>query len=467
MSKISAQDHPTLSPKSSKRSFEINLAQYRERSSATFPEEVIFLLTHSNLQFDWKRKKVLIENIVELEEFYRENYDDENFPTNLRTAQNIIDTAIIQSAIDLSKLDDIRIYPANPAIKRTSDIKKSHFSYSAKRSSFSQTAAKHKMTDRTKDAVTHLLIDSVMIKIFEMVGIDPVHYQGLPPKISEAPNFAGYLRDDLIVIGDELYYSPISDEEHLKVKTQRTKSAMADVKAAGFDAKLLPFVTEGGNIISCKDREGNDTLLIAVSDVNFNLHDEFVGAKFHEEGEAKPRFYENYEEFCQRLQVWGEELGYRTIIIHRNLDRTEWRDDKNPSNVHALYHADTFLNVADDVLLLPEEDVITRKNRDELIAAFGEKNIIRMDKQSRKKMAANFVMVGNHIIFSNPNISRDIIDGYCQRGFNCVVPPFELTLCGTDGIRCHTQEIPSSVLEKQSAAEATRSSLRSSNHFLS
>ncbi len=71
-----------------------------------------------------------------------------------------------------------------------------------------------------------------------------------------------------------------------------------------------------------------------------------------------------------------------------------------------------------------------------------------MDKISRKNMAANFITFGNNIIFSSPDISDDIIRSYCEKGFNCITPPFQLTMNFNDGIRCHTQEVPTSIVSK-------------------
>lgn len=423
----------TPSPDSKNRSFDISLEKYRLNSKINFPKEVIFLITHADLAYDKINKTIVITNENELHKLYEKRYSltCDGLQRDYKNLKVIIASALSQLEIDLSKLDEIKIHKAANPRPHSLELEKLYLAYSHYRTGFAMTQDKFKMTDRLKTSIKHLLIDEVMQKIFEVVGACE-QYQTIPPKISKAPYFAGYLRDEVMVVAGELYHSPIHENYHLEIKNRRILSAKADLMAVGLEAQILPFVTEGGNIIIGKTPAGENLMLIAVSETAFDGEkNKFIGATFCN------KEFKDYKKFCQCIEQWGVEMGYKTVVI-----------DRNPKyKVMDLYHLDTFLCIAGDILLLPKESLITEESREDLTKIFGE-NIILMNEYDRKNLASNFITVSNHIIFSSPDISSDVIGQFCERGFNCVIPPMQLSLHSNDGLRCHTQEIPSTTPSK-------------------
>ena len=150
------------------------------------------------------------------------------------------------------------------------------------------------------------------------------------------------------------------------------------------------------------------------------------------------------------IKNWGESLGYEVVIVERNLEKHD---------LISIYHLDTFCNVAQlyekdkvtNILFIPEdeEEIITKESRDQLIEVFGEENIIRISEYDRKMLCSNFIQIENTIILTHPETSFSFIEKLNERGFQVVVPPIALKMGPklTDGIRCHTQDAPSSFCE--------------------
>lgn len=76
------------------------------------------------------------------------------------------------------------------------------------------------------------------------------------------------------------------------------------------------------------------------------------------------------------------------------------------------------------------------------------RRVIYMSEEDRKAGAANFISSGNNVIFSG-KVSDELIDEFRSRGFNCIVPPFNIgNHFGEDGLRCFVNEIPVKLLQR-------------------
>jgi len=448
--------NPPASPASNRKAIETAFAG-KQSFLRKISSQAQFILAFANLELDDKGKVI----IVDLDKIEKESkVAGESFAAAVKEAYQIIN----DMHADLKKngvvSGEIKVHKAQVR-KDHGHKSSSYFRYSPKRflgNMQHENLGGLEFDFRIMFAIKSLLINHEMNRILDQIGISKERYRVLQPKLSKSEDYAAYLRDNTVVIGDEIFF-PRSEDLHIKpevavINQKRNAAAVADLTAQGFVGRATPFVTEGGNIITGKDKDGNDVMLIAVSNLFFDFKDEFIGANFTQSDGLEINFpagEEGYANFCAHIKDWGQSLGYNTKIIHRQRDHDLWKPKQfhhggyfaltPTSNVSELYHIDTFMGVAGNILLMPEEPIITEETRRSLIETFGEENIILLNAEERKTMMSNFIVFDDNIVFGTPKVSQRVIDELNKRGFNCVVSSFDLKLQQSDQIRCQTAEI--------------------------
>jgi hypothetical protein len=406
-----------------------------------------FILAFAHIKFDVNKAEFFIANQEELMAIYlKENkgFSEKDF-LDLIAQFNEESQAFLENAFESSKDDDLainqcKIYQSEKP--RQNIVDKVFFHHSAYRSCGSEGA--ETLATSFGILLAQVLIDAVVLNMLNQAKINPNLYQTLQPKLSLTEGYGGYLRDDFMVLAKQLFNpqdSAICVRKHSKL--HRVMAAKNDMESAGFAFQDLPFHLEGGNFIDC-EVDGKKVALLAISDSLFSEKGEFLGSYFFESDGTKIEFA-TYKKFCQRVENFFKQIGYdEVVIIDRTFDEAIWRDDEK-ANIDALYHLDTFFGVAGDVAFIPEEPLITEESRQKLQAIFGDR-IILMNAQDRVNLASNFITIGNNILFTTPDICQETIKKFNDFGFNCMVPPMLLSIMGTDGIRCRTQEVPQTIV---------------------
>ncbi len=422
---------------------------------------VSFILANADFIFDWEKNCFAIANDKELREKFTGKFDAASYEKVTRTMLSYAKQEIVG---ELQLAEGIKIYrPANPPAENSSKIRDGYYAYSPLRNILHSNDG-DLIANQIIANFRCVLIDEIARKTALDQGLSEELYQRLQPKLSDfdETGFAYYLRDDCIVAGEKLFQVDIgiiaeyvdllteSKENEYNIKTPEhflyKLTADSDLLATEGLPKIepLPFLLEGGNFIFCKDRNGENLMLMAVSDINYDYQEnKFMGSLIRD-SDGKIKKCPSYEELSAKMTEWGESQGCKVIIVERNL---------SIHPIESIYHLDTFCNVAhlgsgENILIIPEvaDEIITEKSRASLIAAFGQDNIIEINEEERSCLCSNFIQFGNTILLTHPDTPLKFIEALNEKGFSVVAPPIILERNPSevvqDGLRCHTMPKP-------------------------
>lgn len=428
-------------------------------------EDQLFILLNAKLQFNWENKKFEIVQSDELMADYHKRYKDFDYHKNLSNLEIFLNRTFDYPAHVFIKIHK----PPKWQRQDPSSIQEMFYAYSPYRAISKE---KDIMTIIKNILSSYFMDEMIKKSLQDVYGSYERMFDTLPLKFSEIGESAGYLRDDMLTLwGSEKVYQP--DErlielyrKKLKVKacylsfSKPYKVCAADFakSAVGETAiERIPFFVEGGNVVTGFNKRGEKIMIIASSDKDFDWETkEFLGAYFLEKDGSIS--FCNHLEYAKKIEKWGNDLGFRTIVVERNI---LW-----PFSVLEMYHLDVFVNIIDGNLLIPADtkdvrdgriyNILTADSLTKLSEAFDVKDIIKLSNADRKNLAANSIVFGKVAIVSHPDISEKFIGDLCNRGICVVVPPIVLGIFGdkSDGIRCHTQRIFKDPKTQASSAEA-------------
>jgi len=409
-------------------------------------QQKIFILVNANFALDWDKNIFVINNYHQLLERYKlKNFQD--FDKSIELVLKQVNKRVGTFSGGKRLADNFVTYqsPKNSFRHRTEE----QYYYS---SSLRNLNPHYDLSTFIDRVVKSMLIDEIIKKIITDQNLDPQCYKPLQPKVSQSIGSSNFARDYSVVIGKNIFQPhPYLLEKlgHLQdpdLFLKKRESFFADFqssKESELEIKReLPFILEGGNVIECKNKNGENILLVAVSDatlIDRQGDDKFIGA-YILNGDS---FVEVDKENDLGIAIakFGESQGCKVIMLDRNLQ---------DHSLASIYHADMFCNVAKlysengvrNILFIPEasEKVITDETEEELVQNFGEENIVRFCEADRKNLFSNFIQFGNLLVMSSDKISPELIHRLNEIGFSVALPPISLDLVNdlTDGIRCHT-----------------------------
>lgn len=402
----------------------------REEISKERQEKYAVIFSHAEFRFDWEARKFVILNDEELREFY-----EEEFP--LSDYNKLVKDVLEEMNEMAGSCGDCGIYRPENYVESPLAHQDRYYVCSSLRNIYS-----HDVTEEYLEALINgILINEFMQNMCRHLQLPDESYQILPAKLSLSEvGVPIYLRDQYILINGKIAYSSpniVGIEKRMDIE-----AGIADLRSEGFTEMLeIPFQIEGGNVVICENKNGKKIMMLAVSNLCY-ANPSKPSFQFFDDGRV--RSY-GYEEYCDKIRAWGDDLGYEVIIVNRNIEQY---------SVQELYHLDVFANVVSvtdamgekrNILVMPQEDCVTDQSKISLIEAFGEKNIIYVSERDRKKLASNFIQFGNSVIFSDPGISKELINEFVAKGLQVIIPPLGLNMnkdTRSDGIRCHTQMSP-------------------------
>ena len=275
------------SPASAKAHQDILFGKVSEKDMEKFsPQKVkrwTVILTNANLQFDWEKNCFVINDAEGLLKIYRDNgCEDECYEEAVQEVLQAVNKKV-EKICSGAKLDKIIVRdPITTKQQIPIAGQKKYYASSPLRN----IDKRYNLTNFVDSMTQAKLIDEIIGKIIHDLNFDPSCYQTLQPKFSQSVDAAVYHRDYYITAGEHLFQidpriiQEIKDEDFLpKIFVEYREACQKDLLATGLKIENLPFVLEGGNFVVCKNKDGRDTMLIALREVNFAGEDwEFVGS---------------------------------------------------------------------------------------------------------------------------------------------------------------------------------------------
>ncbi len=426
----------------------------RQDDSQFDVSNLIYLIANAEFDFNWDKLEFLITNNEQLFEgldstdFEDGDAFDAFVQKTIADINSEVKKIFAKSKKDLAK--ELKFYKGKNDFRP--EAKEVIHVYSPLRS----VHKKYSLETYFSAIVNNMLINQMICEFIEEAGYNRHEfYKELRPKFSKSGAGSTYLRDDCVVVDGKFFHvapeilrevDSNSGPGSRAVETLSEKSSAfkADAKENKiFDENAqIPFLLEGGNIIFCKDKDGKKTMLFSISDYHFDKNGNYQGGSFLKDGKIVSL---GIDEYCAEIKKWANENGFEAVEVRRDVG--------GKNTMRDLYHLDVFCNVAQlhlpdgvakNFLFLPEEGVIEKASEARLIELFGDENIIRTSEEDRKKLASNFIQVGNCLILSHPEISEEFVKQLTKIGFDVIVPPIILEMgdrCN-DGVRCHTAVAP-------------------------
>lgn len=251
-------------------------------------------------------------------------------------------------------------------------------------------------------------------------------------------------RDCSFSAGDKLFFPNDRFAELYKDKRFSSRKIILDdirysQKFKHLNFHELPFYLEGGNVIvtDLRSEASEMVILFSISDICYSGK-EYRGSYFLDEKSVLIKI-EDIDCAEGIIAKYFKDIGILAIPVRRNLSK---------HSIDELYHLDVIVNVALDCVILPEEDLIMKESKEKLLELFKGKCIFT-NIDERKKLGSNFINFGDFVIFTNEDTPKSLIDKFNEMGFDCVVPPINISLADNDGVRCATINLVSATQIKK------------------
>jgi len=426
----------------------------------------LFILLNSNVQFDWSRQIFRIEQSPAIEDIYNAQLPASEYKETVRGLEVELNDFLRKMPRKPDALmSDIKIHkPEGWKAKDPAEIAEMYYSYSPYRSFLIDTNPDYAVKKIVHAHVMDILVKEIFTQLY---GTNKGIFDTLPAKYSADSSYAGWLRDDVLVIDDNLYQPDELVMDFYPEDDNSYKACLQDMHAANLgEVKKIPFKIEGGNMIACSNRRGEKIMLLMISNHDYNQKEMHYKGSFFLSEDLEVTVEKNYIAHCERITEWGKSLGYKTIIVESNLSSSLYE-------FRQMYHLDVCLNVVDGFLVIPEgkndehgrsHNAITEESLAQLVDIFGQENVIRTAESDREKMVTNFIEIDRVVVLPHPDISKRFILDLIRRGFVVAVPPIKLTLNqedNSDSIRCHTNKFTKAAQAKPLSAKSEELSMPS------
>lgn len=401
-----------------------------------YSEEEIFIFTHAKFFYDFEKGQIMIDEI-DFDKNHSREFES-RFPKSdagysAGTLLSVMKNLVAEMLEDKEAFRNPSIYNAKKPLGRKIEGGR-YLSYSSYR-----TNARETVEHDIVFLAARLLISSYVQNITRILnrksGSEEFSYEELRARISKTHpvnDSISFLRDSSTVIGGEIYHidSAIKNLKPNMDTAINSNTAIADLSSQDIGIiKSTPFLFQGGNIVVDEEKK---KIFMSNSFVEGNDYP-YVNSQGKIEIIPASQVYEN-------AKNWAKQRGYEMVVIERTPNKDATLDD--------LYHLDVFFNVIGPYVIVPEENIISKKARDKLIEIYGVENIIPLSKVEREALCTNFISFDNNVLVTSPHTPPSFIAKLNDKGLNVILPPFHMSVGPNSGIRCCTQIKPNSWQDK-------------------